>query len=94
MSQRARSEAENKEVKWTTLEHAGVLFPPDYQPHGIKMKYEGQDVDLTPEQVFLFAFSKPCIMLVACSCSTAGCGKGEGRRTCHSQAAAASGRVS
>lgn len=52
-SQRARSEPENKEQKWTTLEHAGVLFPPEYEPHGIKMKYEGQDVDLTPEQVRL-----------------------------------------
>jgi DNA topoisomerase IB len=36
--------------KWDTLVHAGVLFPPEYEPHGIKMLYEGRPVDLTPEQ--------------------------------------------
>lgn len=36
--------------KWTTLEHHGVIFPPPYKPHGIKMLYNGQPVDLTPEQ--------------------------------------------
>ncbi|KAL0915402.1 hypothetical protein M5K25_015815 [Dendrobium thyrsiflorum] len=37
-------------VKWTTLVHNGVIFPPLYNPHGIKMLYNGQPVDLTPEQ--------------------------------------------
>jgi DNA topoisomerase I len=41
---------EGQEMKWTTLEHAGVLFPPEYEPHGVKMLYEGRPVDLTPEQ--------------------------------------------
>ncbi|KAJ7529666.1 hypothetical protein O6H91_15G061100 [Diphasiastrum complanatum] len=36
--------------KWTTLEHNGVIFPPPYQVHGIKMLYDGKPVDLTPEQ--------------------------------------------
>ncbi|KAG0448612.1 hypothetical protein HPP92_027760 [Vanilla planifolia] len=36
--------------KWTTLVHNGVIFPPSYKPHGIKMLYNGQPVDLTPEQ--------------------------------------------
>lgn len=36
--------------KWTTLVHNGVIFPPPYQPHGIKMLYKGRPVDLTPEQ--------------------------------------------
>jgi DNA topoisomerase-1 len=35
--------------KWTTLEHNGVMFSP-YKPHGVKMLYNGQPVDLTPEQ--------------------------------------------
>jgi DNA topoisomerase-1 len=35
-------------VKWNHLEHSGVLFPPPYEPHGIKMKYEGQEVTLSP----------------------------------------------
>ncbi|KMZ57043.1 DNA topoisomerase 1 [Zostera marina] len=36
--------------KWTTLEHNGVIFPPPYKPHGIKILYNGKPVDLTPEQ--------------------------------------------
>ncbi|KAL5129661.1 DNA topoisomerase 1 beta [Glycine soja] len=36
--------------KWTTLVHNGVIFPPPYQPHGVKMLYKGRPVDLTPEQ--------------------------------------------
>ncbi|XP_076900366.1 DNA topoisomerase 1 beta-like [Bidens hawaiensis] len=36
--------------KWTTLVHNGVIFPPPYNPHGIKMLYKGKPVDLTPEQ--------------------------------------------
>ncbi|CAL5008422.1 unnamed protein product [Urochloa decumbens] len=36
--------------KWTTLEHNGVIFPPPYKPHGVKMLYNGKPVDLTPEQ--------------------------------------------
>eukprot|EP00249_Psilotum_nudum_P024550 c29215_g1_i2 orf=419-2845(+) len=36
--------------KWTTLEHNGVIFPPPYTPHGIKMLYDGKPVDLLPEQ--------------------------------------------
>ena len=37
-------------MKWKTLKHNGVLFPPDYEPHGIRMRYDGQPVDLNPEQ--------------------------------------------
>ncbi|KAL6975239.1 hypothetical protein U1Q18_024034 [Sarracenia purpurea var. burkii] len=36
--------------KWTTLVHNGVIFPPPYKPHGVKMLYKGRPVDLTPEQ--------------------------------------------
>ncbi|WIA12998.1 hypothetical protein OEZ85_006609 [Tetradesmus obliquus] len=38
------------EPKWTTLVHSGVLFPPEYEPHGVKVLYEGKPVELTPEQ--------------------------------------------
>ena len=34
--------------QWNTMEHAGVSFPEPYEPHGIKMKYDGKDVDLNP----------------------------------------------
>ncbi|CAI9108346.1 OLC1v1007916C1 [Oldenlandia corymbosa var. corymbosa] len=37
-------------MKWTTLEHNGVMFPPPYKPHGVKMLYKGKPVTLTPEQ--------------------------------------------
>lgn len=47
---RAKPESGDKEAKWSTLEHAGVLFPPEYQPHGVQMLYDGQKVNLTPEQ--------------------------------------------
>ena len=36
--------------QWLTMEHSGVSFPETYVPHGIKMKYDGQPVDLTPAQ--------------------------------------------
>ncbi len=36
-------------TKWTTLEHAGVMFPPEYEKHGVKMKYEGKSITLSPE---------------------------------------------
>lgn len=36
--------------KWTTLVHNGVIFPPLYKPHGVKMLYKGNPVNLTPEQ--------------------------------------------
>lgn len=36
--------------QWVTMEHAGVSFPEEYQPHGVKMLYEGKPVDLTPPQ--------------------------------------------
>lgn len=50
---RQKSETANDkkvEKKWDTLHHCGVLFPPDYKPHGVKMLYDGRQVDLTPEQ--------------------------------------------
>lgn len=36
--------------KWKTLEHAGVIFPPPYEPHGVVFHYDKQPVKLTPEQ--------------------------------------------
>ncbi|KAG7355073.1 DNA topoisomerase IB [Nitzschia inconspicua] len=36
--------------QWVTMEHSGVSFPEPYQPHGIKMLYEGKPIDLTPIQ--------------------------------------------
>ena len=37
--------------KWTTLEHAGVVFPPPYEPlpKNIKMRYDGKPVSMHSE---------------------------------------------
>ena len=39
-----------KGCQWVKMEHAGVSFPPGYQPHGVKMLYDGEEMTLTPEQ--------------------------------------------
>ncbi|KAL4797512.1 hypothetical protein BDV19DRAFT_377617 [Aspergillus venezuelensis] len=38
-------------IKWTTLEHNGVVFPPPYEPlpKNVKLKYDGIPVDLHPD---------------------------------------------
>ena len=33
-------------MKWKTLKHNGILFPPDFESKGIKIKINGQDVSL------------------------------------------------
>ena len=37
-------------IKWSTLEHNGVLFPPEYEPHGIPIQYDGATFALRPEE--------------------------------------------
>ena len=44
------SEDEEETAKWKHMEHNGVLFPPEYEPHGIKIKYKGEEIELNPEQ--------------------------------------------
>ncbi|KAE8412524.1 hypothetical protein BDV36DRAFT_287815 [Aspergillus pseudocaelatus] len=38
-------------IKWTTLEHNGVVFPPPYEPlpKDVKLKYDGVPVNLHPD---------------------------------------------
>ena len=42
---------EDDSIKWNTLEHAGVVFPPPYQPlpQHVRLYYDGQPVELHPE---------------------------------------------
>lgn len=47
---------EEVEERWKSLEHNGVLFPPKYEPHGVKIRYKGHEIDLTPEQEELATF--------------------------------------
>ena len=37
-----------KGCQWVKMEHAGVSFPEPYIPHGVKMRYDGEEVDLSP----------------------------------------------
>jgi len=37
-------------MKWKTLQHNGILFPPAYETQGIKIKIKGQSVDLDLHQ--------------------------------------------
>ena len=37
-------------MKWKTLEHKGILFPPEYESVGIKIKINGENISLTLEQ--------------------------------------------
>ncbi|KAG5493316.1 hypothetical protein GH5_02059 [Leishmania sp. Ghana 2012 LV757] len=38
------------ERRWETLSHNGVLFPPEYEPHGISIWYDGHAFKMTPEE--------------------------------------------
>jgi len=37
-------------MKWKTLQHNGILFPPAYEAHGIKIKIKGESIDLSINQ--------------------------------------------
>jgi DNA topoisomerase-1 len=37
-------------MKWKTLQHNGILFPPAYEKQGIKIKINGDTVDLDINQ--------------------------------------------
>jgi DNA topoisomerase I len=54
--QQGAASAEDVSIKWNTLEHNGVLFPPEYEAHGIKILYDGKPVSLTPEQEEIATF--------------------------------------
>ena len=42
---------EDDSIKWTTLQHNGVVFPPEYEPlpANVKLFYDGKPVSLHPE---------------------------------------------
>lgn len=46
--------------KWTSLMHNGAIFPPPYEPHGVKILYNGEPVNLTHEQEEVFL----CLLLI------------------------------
>lgn len=46
----------NRGNKWTTLSHNAVIFPPEYERHGIPLFYNGQPVQLTRESEEIATF--------------------------------------
>jgi len=44
------------EIKWTKLEHNGLRFPPKYEPHGVPLIYDGEEIELSPEEEELAMF--------------------------------------
>lgn len=54
------SNADKAGPKWRTLVHHAVLFPPEYEPHGVMMLYDGKPVTLTSgcEEVATFFAAK------------------------------------
>ncbi len=44
------------ETKWTRLEHNGVVVAPKYEPHGVKILYKGNPIDLKPFQEEIATF--------------------------------------
>ncbi len=46
-------------IKWQTLEHKGVAFPPEYQPRGITVTIKGEKLALTRDQEeMVYAWAK------------------------------------
>jgi len=51
---------EANEIKWQTLSHHGVVFPPEYEPVGAPLVYDGEKIVLPPaaEEVGMFYAAK------------------------------------
>jgi len=47
---------EDSNIKWKTLEHHGVRFPPFYTPHGIAPLHKGKPLILNPVQEEIATF--------------------------------------
>ncbi len=46
-------------MKWKTLEHNGVVFPPEYEPRGLRARIGGKRVELSPlAEEMAFAWAK------------------------------------
>ncbi len=46
-------------MKWKTLEHNGILFPPAFESVGIKIKIKGEKIDLDlPQEEMIYQWAK------------------------------------
>ena len=46
----AREKGTKRIILWKTLIHNGVLFPPDFEPHGLTLTINGKKTVLSPQQ--------------------------------------------
>ena len=44
------------ETKWKKMEHNGLLMAPKYEPHGVKILFKGNEIELEPFQEELATF--------------------------------------
>ena len=53
-----KAKREESGIKWTSLEHKGPLFPPEYTPlpKGVYMTYKGKKMELEPEAEEVMTF--------------------------------------
>lgn len=47
---------DDSDTKWTKLEHNGVMVAPRYEPHGVKILYKGNPIELKPFQEEIATF--------------------------------------
>jgi len=47
---------DDSETKWTKLEHNGIVVAPRYEPHGVKILYKGNPIELKPFQEEIATF--------------------------------------
>lgn len=43
-------------INWRYLEHAGIVFAPPYVPHNVPLLYDGNPIELTPDQEEIATF--------------------------------------
>merc|ERR1712212_607247 len=53
-----KAKREESGIKWTSLEHKGPLFPPEYEPlpKNVYMTYKGNKIDLEPDAEEVMSF--------------------------------------
>ncbi|KAG5177642.1 hypothetical protein JKP88DRAFT_169920 [Tribonema minus] len=42
--------------QWSHLEHNGMSFPDEYEPHGVPLMYDGEEMELSPEDEEIATF--------------------------------------
>ena len=56
----------NSGNKWTALVHNAVIFPPEYETHGIPILYNGKAVELSAESEEIATFMLQSSKLTTC----------------------------